>query len=179
MAGLEGKSVEEIQALAELANNLASDTKTRSRFLHLTKEANPGASIPEVDIPAQIRAQFEEPFKQLKALTLAEEKREFQDQIESRRREIISKGVDPKDVEKVEKLMVEKSIVNHETAVEYMRLSERAAIPTPAPTGNGLRRYDKPTMPDLKSHNGDQKAWSYATANSVIDELRGRRPVSS
>ena len=178
MAGLEGKSVEEIQALAELANMLASDPKTRGSFLQLTKAANPNANIPEVDIPAALRKQFEEPMQRLDALTKAQEKRELQDQIEAKRREIIAKGVDPKDVEKVEKLMVEKGIANHDTAIEHMRLSEKAAIPTPAPSGQGLRRFDKPTMPDLKSHGGDQKAWSYSVANSVIDELRGRRPVS-
>jgi len=175
---LEGKSVEEIQALAELANGLASDPKTRSGFLHLTKIANPTTSIPEIDIPAGLQKQFQPYLEKLDALTKAQEQRELRDRIESSRKDIIAKGVAPGDVQAIEKLMVEKGIANHDTAVEHYRMQQRAAEPTPASTAFGARKFEKPTLPDMKQFNGDPKAYTYATAYGVIDELRGRKAAA-
>ena len=62
MAGIEGMSVEQVQALAELAQGLSSDPKTRQGFLHLTKMKNPDVAIPEIDIPNSMRAAFAAPF---------------------------------------------------------------------------------------------------------------------
>lgn len=172
---LEGKTVEEIQALAELANGLASDPKTRQGFLRLTKVMNPGTAIPEIDIPENIRNAMAEPLKQLDALTRKQAERDLRDSIEAKRSELRAKGYSDADIPKIEKLMVEKSIANHETAAEHMRLQDKAAVPTPATTIGGVRRFEQPTLPDLKAFGGDQKAYSYATAYQVIDELRGRK----
>ena len=175
---LEGKSVEEIQALAELANGLASDPKTRQGFLHLTKVANPATNIPEIDIPAALQRQFAEPLAKLDALQKAHEAREMKDRIEASRRDIIAKGVSASDVPAIEKLMVEKGIANHETAVEFFQQQQRAAAPTPASTYSGIRRLEQPKMPDLKQFAGDPKAFTYGTAYSVIDEIRGRKAAA-
>ena len=175
---LEGKSAAEIEALAELAQGLASDPKTRQGFLHLTKLANPGTSIPEIDIPANIRAAMDAPLKQLDALTKKQAEREMQDSILARRQELMSKGVTAAEIPKLEKLMVDKGIANHETALEHMRLQDRSAEPTPSTTGTGMRKFEKPTMPDLKAFGGDMKAFTYKTANDVIDEFRGRKAAA-
>jgi len=174
---LEGKSVEEIQALAELANGLASDPKTRRGFLQLTKMANPATSIPEVDIPVQLESMLKPHFEKLDALSKRAEQEDRERAVLKRREELIDEGVDPKDIPKVEKLMVDKGIANHKTAVEHMRLEARSAEPTPA-AFSGPRRFEQPKLPDLKAFGGDQKAYAYATAYQVIDELRGRKPVS-
>ena len=174
---LEGRSVEDIQALAELAEAMNSDPRTRKTFLQAAKTLNPNTHVPEIDIPAALAHQFAEPLRQLDALTKAQAEREMRDRILESRRSIISKGVSESDVPAIEKMMVEKGIANHDTAVEHYRMQQRAAEPTPASTTNGIRKYDKPTL-DLKAFGGDQKAWSYATANSVIDELRGRRTAA-
>ena len=175
---LEGKTVEEIQALAELANELASDPKTRQHFLHLTKMANPNTSIPEIDIPANMRAAMIEPLKQLDALTRRQEERDLQDSIMVRRQEMMAKGVRADEIQKLEKLMVDKGIANHDTALEHLRMSERAAAPTPAVGLPGVRRYETPKMPDMKEFQGDGKAFAYNAAYSVIDELRGRKAAA-
>lgn len=175
---LEGKSVEEIQALAELANGLASDPKTRNGFLRLTKIANPSTSIPEVDIPAQLGEMFKPHLEKLDALAKRAEKEDSERAILRRREELMAEGVDAKDIPKIEKLMVDKGIANHKTAVEHMKLESRAAEPTPSQGFQGTRKFDQPKLPDFKAFGGDQKAYSYATAYQVIDELRGRKPVS-
>ena len=172
---LEGKSVEEIQALAELANGLASDPKTRTGFLRLTKLANPSTSIPEIDIPATMQAQFDPYLKQLDALTKKQEEREMRERIEASRRALVSKGIAESDVPTIEKMMVEKGIVNHETAVEFYQHQQRAAAPTPASTVQGARRFETPKMPDMKQFNNDPKAYAYGAAYSVIDGFRGRK----
>ena len=178
MSGLEGKSVEEIQALAELANGLASDPKTRQGFLRLTKLANPSTSIPEIDIPEALQKHLAEPLKQLDALTKRAQEQDAERSIIKRREELMQKGVSAADIPKLEKLMVEKGIANHDTALEHLKMSERAAVPTPASTSSGVRKFDTPTLPDLKQFGGDQKAYSYATAYGVIDELRGRKAAA-
>ncbi len=170
---LEGKSVEEIQALAELADRMNADPRTRGTFLHAAKVLNPHASIPEIDIPASLQARFAEPLKQLDALTKKAQEREIQDQINARRQEIMAAGVTADEVSKVEKLMVDKGIANHATAVEFMRAQERTAQPTASSVSQGIRRLEKPNI-DLKALNGDMKGWSYQQANQMIDELRGR-----
>ena len=170
---LEGKSVDEIQALAELAERLNTDPRTRNTFLQGVKLLNPQASIPEIDIPTSLQARFAEPLKQLDALTKKDQERDLQDQINARRQEIMAAGVSAAEVPKVEKLMVEKGIANHATAVEHLRMQERAATPTASSVSQGIRRLEKPTI-DMKAIGGDMKGWSYQQANNVIDELRGR-----
>ena len=175
---LEGKTVDEIQSLAELANMLATDPKTRKSFLSLTKAVNPGANIPEIDIPASLQAQFAEPLKRLDALAKRQEEIDLERRIEASRRDVmVKKGVTADELTQVEKLMVEKGIANHETAIDHFRMSQRSAEPSSASTANGLRRFDKPNL-DLKAFNGDQKAWSYSNAYAVIDELRGRKAAA-
>lgn len=46
---LEGKSPDEIAALAQLADSVLSDPKTRTVFQRQLKIANPGVSLPEID----------------------------------------------------------------------------------------------------------------------------------
>jgi len=173
---LEGKSVEEIQALAELADALQRNPKTRLGFLGLTKAANPEVAIPEIDIPANLRQAMAEPLAQLDALTKKQQERDLMDQIEARRREIRKEGVTEAEVEQVEKLMVDKGIANHKTAVEHLRMSTRASEPTPFQPPGGLRKYDRPVL-DLKSFNGDMRGWAFAQAHAAIDEFRGRKSI--
>lgn len=47
---LEGKSQEEITALAQLSDSVLSNPKYRTPFQRILKAANPGISLPEVDM---------------------------------------------------------------------------------------------------------------------------------
>ena len=174
MAGIEGMSVEQVQALAELAQGLSSDPKTRQGFLHLTKMKNPDVAIPEIDIPNSMRAAFAEPIKKLEALEKRAMEQDAERAVLQRRQALMEKGVTAQEIPKIEKLMVEKHIADHDSAIEFMRLQERAAVPTPASNQPGVRRFQKPAL-DLKDFQGDMKAWSRATAYGVIDELSGRK----
>ena len=176
---LEGMSAQEIERLAELAQGLSANPKTRQGFLQLSKQAYPDTVIPEVDIPASLRQALDGPLKQLDALTKAQQERDMRDRIEASRRDLMtSKGVTAAEMPKLEKLMVDKGIANHDTALEHLRMQERAAEPTPSTTAYGSRKFEKPTMPDMKAFNGDMKAFSYKNAYDVIDEMRGRKAAA-
>ena len=46
---LEGKSKEEIEALAQLSDSVLNNPKTRTSYQRLLKQANPNISLPEID----------------------------------------------------------------------------------------------------------------------------------
>jgi len=171
MAGLEGKSAEEIESLASLADSLANNPKTRRGFLSLTKQANPDAHIPEIDIPAQIGGLMAEPLKRLEAAENELRQRDIRDRIEQQRREL---GLSREELAAVEKTMVDHKIADHATAKTFMDMQRRQAEPTPASTATGMRRFGPPTMPEIKP-GADLKSHAYTSAYGVIDELRGRR----
>ena len=171
MAGLEGKSAEEIESLASLADSLASNPKTRLGFLQLTKHANPDASIPEIDIPNRIEGLVKPYVDRIAKMEADTIERETRERIESHRREL---GVSKDELAKIEKVMVEKGIANHATAKEFIDRENRMAESTPAPTGRSFRTFGRPELPKLEPGT-DLRGYARNTAYSVIDELKGRK----
>lgn len=170
---LEGLSVDEVQALAEVAQRMSNDPRTRPAFLRNAKVLNPEAAIPEVDIPHMLAQQFAEPLKELDALKKRQAERDLQDRIREQRQ-----GIPASEVAAVEKIMVDEGIVNHQTAYKHLEMSRKAAEPTPASTLPGVRRYEKPTLPDGLKAVGDLKDFSFKAAYGVIDQLRGRKAAA-
>lgn len=173
MAGLEGKSASEIEALAELAESLASNPKTRRGFLSLTKQANPEAAIPEIDIPNHIGSLMAAPLERIASIEKANEDRRIRDDIEAKRRSL---GLSNEEIEAVEKVMVEHKIADHATAKRFMDMQNKQAEPTAASSQAGMRRFGIPVVADMEKFKGDPKQHTYSQAYAVIDELRGRRP---
>jgi hypothetical protein len=173
---LEGRTTEEINALAELASTLATNPKTRNGFLQLTKTANPDTAIPEIDIPQQLSSHFKPHLDRLAELEKAHQQRELQAKIEEGRKKALQvKGMNENDLPALEKMMVEKQLVSHETAAEFLMASRKAAEPTPA-AFHQQRKFTVPSTPDLKEFGGNLRAHAQQQAYQVIDELRGRRP---
>jgi hypothetical protein len=171
---LEGKTAEEIAALAELSANLMNDPKTRSGMLRLTKLANPSANIPEIDIPESIASAFKPQLDRLAQLEKQVQEREAEERVRSARRKALEvSGVSRDDIPDIEKLMIEKQIPDHKTAAEFLAMQRKSAEPTPAATAN--RTFGMPKTPDLKEFNGNMQAWARKNAFDVIDQLRGRR----
>ena len=169
---LENKSPEEIEALASLANDLASNPKTRMGFLQLTKTANPDAAIPEIDIPTRLTGVLQASMKRMDEFEAKMAERETIDRVEAQRREM---GLSRDELAKVEKTMVDHKIADHKTAKQFLDMQSRSAEPTPASHVTGVRRFGEPKLPDMKESGGDLKSYSYKNAYAVIDELRGRR----
>ena len=168
---LEGLSTEQIADLAVLAKAQLDNPTTRSHFLQNAKVVNPEVSIPEVDIPFQVRGLLSKSEERVAGL-------EKQLQDERTRREIMERrsglkqkhGLSDKDIDEVEKLMLEKQIASHDTAAEFYNSQKQSAQPTPS-------LFAPNTLPkiDLKgSGMPNMSQWSRNEATNVINELRGR-----
>jgi len=173
---LEGRSPEDVQALAELAEALATNPNTRHGFLGLTKKINPGANIPEIDIPASLQASMAPQLDRLKQLEEAQAKRDMEDRVrEARAAALKVKGVSDDDMPAIEKLMLEKRIPDHATAAEFLAATRRSAEPTPHMTRPRMPADVIPKLPDLKEFGGNLQDYARQQAYAAIDELRGRR----
>jgi len=93
--------------------------------------------------------------------------------IEAKRRALITAGkASTKDLDAIEKIMVEKHIPDHETAAEFYALQQKSAEPTPDITmQKNLKESVQPQM-DLKPFNGNINDWARATAKNTLDEIR-------
>lgn len=170
---LEGMSPEAISGLAMLAKGLSENPATRNDFLKMTKTANPGVSIPEIDIPNQINSKLEEERKKREELEAKILESEVRQTIRDRREGLMkSKGLTFDQIQEVEKMMTEKGIANHETAADFFLSQQRAATPTPSGGSSAMHAMPKP---DLKDFGGNIKQYAVQEARNVIDELRGRR----
>lgn len=171
---LEGKTPEEIAALAELSSSLMADPKTRAGMLRLTKMANPGANIPEIDIPDSIASAFRPQLDRLAHLEKQVQERDAEDRVRKSRKDALAvSGISRDDLPAIEKLMVDKKIPDHKTAAEFYDMQRKSAEPTPASGVN--RTFGMPKTPDLKEFGGNMQAWARKNAFDVIDQLRGRR----
>lgn len=147
-----------------LAKKALGDGKTRMKTLRVFKEAEPSTVLPEIDTEDRINA----------ALTpLQEENRKL--------REDLNKGVTERmlkekrdfvkgrglKVEDVEKVMMEKGITNHESAVEFIEANSRVAAPA-TPARSWDRSAKVPQEDGLKKNPAE---WAREQAAMVIDEF--------
>jgi hypothetical protein len=175
---LEGKTQEEIAALAELALQISSNPKTRAGFLNLSKQNNPDASIPEVDIPIQVNKMMEAGLTRLAAAEKEVNDMKTERAILAKREALLSNpeitklGVERSDLPAIEKLMVEKHIPDHETAAEFYALQQRAAEPTPGSVRPSVRESTMPTI-DMKSMGANTLAeHARRVAAQTLDAMR-------
>lgn len=174
---LEGKTNEEIAALAELAEQLANNPETRRGFLQLSKKANPNAHIPEVDIPAQVNAVMQKGLERLAAVEARNQELETERNILARRQALIDNGKASKaDIAAIEKLMIDKKIPDHETAAEFYAMQQKAAEPTPRDARANVRETTMPAM-DTKPFKGNLNEWARNMAARTLDELRGKATI--
>mgnify|MGYP003703955817 CR=1 FL=1 len=134
MASLEDLTPEARDELALLARQLAENPKTRKDFLRLTKQAKPDLPIPELEIEEHTNKALEAAQKRVEALEAKLQERDARSELEKRRDNLRSKGLinDEKDLEEVEKVMLEKGITNHEAAADYWQWMKQSAAPTPS-----------------------------------------------
>lgn len=131
---LENMTAEQRDELAALAQQLAENPKTRKGFLGLTKELKPDLPIPELEIERATNEAVSRAESRVRELQDKLEAREALDQLESRRRALVKKGLvsSEDEIQDVEKIMLEKKIADHETAAQYHQWMKEAATPTPS-----------------------------------------------
>ena len=142
---LEDVSYEARDELASLARKLSESPETRADFLRLTKKVRPDVSMPELDIEDRTNSMLQRSEARVASLEAKLHERDAIEKLERRRSDLIKNGFvsDSAEIQEVEKIMIEKSITNHETAAEYHKWMKQAATPTP--TGynpNPMRQID-------------------------------------
>jgi hypothetical protein len=142
---LEDMSFEQRDELAALARTLSENPSTRKDFLRLTKKVKPDLIVPELEIEDKTQSYIEKLEKRLEEREAKERERDAQSELDRRRQTLVQKGIAKTDdeIQEIEKVMLEKSIANHETAAEYWQWMKQSAAPTP--TGyqsNALNKFD-------------------------------------
>ena len=171
---LEGRTADEIAALAELANTIANNPETRRDFLRLTKKINPGAAIPEIDIPASLASEFKPALDRLAQLEKDAQEREIRDRIHAGRRKALEvQGVTEADMPAIEKIMTDNSIATHAAAAKVLAAERKLAEPT-ASSYKPLQSFTMPKV-DTGEFKGNLRGFARGEAYRAIDELRGRR----
>lgn len=148
---LEGLTPEAIQGLALTAKSMLENPATRRETLALVKRVDPSQNIPEIDLPAQFTTLLDEERTARKKIEDEVRDDRIRRDVEKQRNKITAKGIAEADVEKVEKLMVDRGITNHETAAEFFIAQNKMAEPT-APAHLAYQPLELPKF-DLSKGN--------------------------
>jgi hypothetical protein len=172
---LEDVSYEARDELARLAKQLSDNPETRSQFLKLAKQVRPDVSMPEIEIEERYTKKFQDFESKLAARDAKQAERDAMDNLEYRRNSLVEKGlVDSRDeIQKVEKLMLDKGITNHEAAAEYHKYMKQAAIPTPSGYNpNPMRKFDLTAF-----HKNPIQAARETAAQALSEFRKPVRPI--
>lgn len=165
---LEGLTPEAIQGLALTAKSMLENPTTRRDALALVKKVDPSQNIPEIDLPAQFEtALTTEREARIKIENELREDRIRRDVLAQRER-IKSKGIAEADVEKVEKLMTDRGIVNHETAAEFYLAQQKMAEPTPP----AIAAYQPLELPKFDLKKGNVRTQAKGIAAEMLAGFR-------
>lgn len=174
MATLEDLSYEARDELALLMREMSENPATRQHVLQLTKQLRPNMPIPELEIEQRTHAVVSQANQKVEALEAKLREKEVMAELESRRNSVIKKGlVAEEDLPKVEALMLEKGMTNHETAAEYFNWMQQAATPTPSGYNpSALSKFN------LNAFYKNPVQAARNEAANALNELRGpKRPI--
>ena len=132
MSSLEDLSPEARDELALIARQLAENPATRNDFLRMTKKVKPDITIDTIELEDKFEARQQQNNARIEELQAKLMEKEALETLEKRRQALIKSGKaqSDEDVEKIEKIMLEKGIQNHETAADYWQWMNKASEPT-------------------------------------------------
>ena len=180
-----------------LLDKLAANPKTRKQVLTLIKEISPDTPIPEIDAAAPIMQKVEELEKQLaereKAQKEKEEKaaaeastRDFENKIESGRKKLREIGYTAEGVEKIEKLMADRGIMDYDAAealfdkenpksdpISPVNMSRTWDFMVPPEDDNLIK--EAVTLPKGNKQENALRRWQGREINKWFTENRGNR----
>ena len=170
---LEGKSEQEITALATLANSVLENAKTRMAFQRMVKHANPNVSLPEVELHDTIAAAVKphiDKTQELEAKLAQDTERRAQDVMyETLREEGVISG--RKDFSEIVKYASEKGFQTNDAGIRmaatYRQHEQRSAEPTPL--NHGLPNAVLPR--DNKELMKNPVEWARQQAAEAMKEL--------
>lgn len=170
---LEGKTPEEINALAQIADSVMSDPKTRLPFQRILKQANPRLSVPEVEIEDRISAAtkpLQDELEQRRARDATQEAQAAANALyQTLRDDRVVKG--RADFNDLVKYAADKGFQTTESglrmASSHRASEQQAAEPTPQQIGT-VNLGDRETHKDLLK---DPTGWARREAAKAIDDL--------
>jgi hypothetical protein len=168
---LEDMSYED-REMAKLAYQLNQNPETRSAFLQLTRKVRPDVAMPELEIEERTNRALQQSEARVASLEAKLQERDAINDLENRRKNLMDKGMvqTRAEIQQVEKLMLEKNIVDHETAAEYHNFMKQAAVPTPSGYNpNPMRQFD------LKAFHKNPIQAARDVAAQAMSEIR--KPV--
>lgn len=176
---LEGKTQEEIAALAELSDSVLSNKKTAHVYQRLIKEANPGVSMPLVELEDRAVATFGAQAKQIAELNgkLAQTEAEKGANMlfeELRDEGFVTTRNSFNDLVKyASESGFQTTKAGLSRAAMQRRLEQEPAEPTPQMTGHGA--FSIGEGDDAKNFMRDPAGHARAVAAKAMDELRKSR----
>jgi hypothetical protein len=179
MASLEELTAEQVFGLAQLAKTLADSPQTREEFLKLTKKANPGLVIPEIDAKDAVLKEVQQEREARLALEKKLQERDIKENIERKKVDVKSKfNFSDSDMDEVEKIMLDEQIPSYETAAKYLSASRRVADSSFSQRSAVSRQM---TMPDKEiwskglGNSAELRNIAFNEASKALDELKGFR----
>jgi hypothetical protein len=178
MASLEDLSFETRDELARLARTLAENPDTRKDFLRLTKKAQPGLNIPELEIEESVTRHASASEARIQMLEAKLQEKDALAELDRRRQSLMKAGKirSEDEIQEVEKVMLEKGITNHETAADYHRWMKEAAAPTAS--SFNMNVLDTKARDVLQGYWKNPQRAARDEAFKALAELRNpRRPI--
>lgn len=174
MSSLEDLSPDARDELALIARQLAENPATRNDFLRMTKKVKPDITIDTIDLEDKFSAQLQQRDEQVNELRAKLIEKEALETLKERRQSLLEKGkVSTKDdIEKVEKIMLEKGINNHETAAEYWAWMNKSQEPTSSQNLYSPNVMNQQARDTLSKFWSNSKVAAREEAAKALDEIR-------
>jgi hypothetical protein len=177
---LEGKSADEIAALAALADDVLSKPETSGIFQRLVKKNNPGVSMPMIELEDKAVAVFNKQGAEIQNLSAKLAQREAQDGANALFESLRDNGsvTNKNDFNALVKYASENGYQTSENglkkAAQMRQQEQEAAEPTPVTVGNGLFRTGA-NQDESKAFFANPLGHSRMVAAQAMDELRKMR----
>lgn len=175
---LEGKTTEEIEALAQLADSVLSNPKTRGVFQRTLKTANPSLSIPELELEDRVAAAVKPHIDKVATLEATNARNAEMAQANTLYETLHDDRVvsGRKDFNELVKYAADKGFMTNEQGLRMAgshRVTEQEmAEPTPhIMTAELLQRDNKDLM-------ANPALWARQEAAKAMDELAKRRKAA-
>ena len=174
MSSLEDLSPEARDELALIARQLAENPQTRNDFLRMTKKVKPDITIDTIDLEDKFSAQLQRRDEEVQELRAKLMEKDALESLKERRQSLIEKGkvTSKDDIEKVEKIMLEKGINNHETAAEYWAWMNKSQEPTSSQSLYSPNVMNQQARDTLSKFWSNSKVAAREEAARALDEIR-------
>lgn len=179
----------EVRSVYDMVQGMMKNPKSRKLVLQARKEADPDASIPEIDAVAPVRAEISSFQEELAATRkeLAQDKADREEakrlsgltnQWDKGRSRLRADGYTDEGITAIEDLMEKEGIANHEAgAAYYDRLHPQPEPVAPSSGRHGF--FDAPSKDDTMKmlYEGNDEGFLNTVIGETLSEMRsgGRR----